>query len=263
MKSHFSVGHRPAWYELGIGDVGNITLAIHRKALKDLGAVNWSASPQIRGLERAFNLHLFTPPGEHDCGFGDVCKIIPSFRPEWVKFNIRLPKAAEDSSRYALLVRSSINVVTLALSTSGIGDTGWHEPQLVVVEAVCLPFHEQSIGNGALAITLTPTVTDWLSKQPLGRHNRLREALYEAYAYMSPRTVHQDDQFDVTIRSPKWLRMALPGHCRMFPSSPDSSSSGEGYMMTTEGSHYSNQQLAYLYTLARLHELVRTNNTAG
>ena len=260
----------PAWYELGfISRIKQayLTIRIHKMAFEHLVAIDWPKTPIAKFFEKKFNC-LFRPPtlscntfGYEDTLFGPHLERVESKDPNWTAWEFELPVfigKSEDPRCSAYVLRATLSTLFLALSWFG-KNTGWKEPQLLLIESLMV---ESDLHGGSFSVTLTPTVTRWLSGQEdNSRLGKVEEAMMISETRMFQREKiweHYGSEFRAMCRKPKWINFTIPGNaCGLDPEAYREDDPDRGYRLDPHNVDSSVQQLTFLAGLARLHEIVR------
>jgi len=225
--------------------------------------MNRDGAPGVEIARKNFKLSSFIAPNDGVCGFLGVFKGKKSESDQWIIWECQLPKIKgigreEDSYERVMAIRSTLWLFSTALWLFG-GNTGWHLPQLMVIEGICLP-DENRMSSGSLSVTLMPPVMPWLAKQGYETHiEPLIKAMKSASNHMWPESSCRG-RFGALVRKQKWLHLDVPGDaCGLDPGSGsyNNQSLDDGYTLQPHNVDSSLQQLTFLAGLAKLHDLVR------
>ena len=270
MNGQLSTQIVPAWYELSFQKDSIIQFRVHRTALAEMEQsehLNWNSAPIVSDFKKRYGLSTFIPPGNGDCGFNEVFKRGDSDHSDWIIWNARLPKmksqSQEDSLEYLLALRTTIYLFISNRLWLFKGATDSHQKQLLMIESFGLPTGDRSFGQGALSITLSPVVIQWISTQTdNGNAEKIKEALITADSYIWEGGSKGRGRFSACIREPKWINLDIPGNaCGLDPSDYHNESLDEGYTLHPHNVDSGLQQLTFLAGIARLHDLVRASKT--
>lgn len=262
MKFGISHGIIPAWYELSFPNLPTLSLRIHRIALEHMMKTDWTKAPGVSFTKKTYGLTSFSPPTEQRCGFNEVFVRSESCHRDWIQWNCRLPRmkasegVPEDSREYIMAIRSTLWLFSTSLWLFE-GNTQWYQPQLMLIEGICLPTDDR-MSSGSLSVTLSPSTIKWLSKQSPDVHiKQIVDAMSVASDFMW-KCNSDSGRFGALFRKPKWLNMDVPGNaCGLDPESYFEESLEDGYTLQPHNVDSSLQQLTFLVGLAKLHDLVR------
>jgi hypothetical protein len=269
MTSAKEKDYRPCWYELSVKDSATLFLHLHRPGLAWIEAHPFD-SAFLKWFTDAHRLESFTPIRGGACGFGEVLLAGKSERPEWVTWEITLPrisspnKNVEWSPRRVLALRATLSVLfrnlLWPLEDEDVGDEAYE--QVLVIQAVGLP-EPGDIGGGntaGIGVTLMPPVCRWVSRQLNEQHNeQIVEAMRAAHLHMWPRD-GKLYRLGARCRHPKWLMLDAPGDaCDLSPTSW-SGDPLEQYELHGHNVDSALQQFTFLAGLAKLHDLVRADS---
>ncbi len=278
MNSLFDKTWVPAWYEIGVRDAGTLLLHAHRKTLAAAEALPWATAPGPAHMAKTWGLEPFTPPREGNCGFGETLVLAASDRPEWVTWEVPLPKIRASLGEFEewpksriLSLRATLDFifrnVFFCVHYDGL-NTNWPEGQLLVVEGVCLPDPgPDSLGgasSGSLSASITPDVCRWLAAQPHDEHCQpIVDAMRAADGFMWEGR-DSGYRFGAWCRQPKWLNLSVPGNaCGLDPDGYNQANDDSGYELVPHNVDSTLQQLTLLVGLAKLHDLVRADHRAS
>jgi hypothetical protein len=131
--------------------------------------------------------------------------------------------------------------------------------QLIIIDHICLPEKNRQ-STGGLSAILTPSAIGWITKQPEGHVNAIREAMKAAYGHMWNDGRGQNERFDALIGAPKWIYFDVPGNaCDLSPDNNNNPRIGQGYKLVPHNVDGSIQQLALFVGLVKMHELMRAD----
>lgn len=256
----------PAWYELDVEKDRNDTLIvrIHGAAMEELKSIIKIDSPIVKDYHRTLTLPEFIGPESDKWGFGGVFCKIPCEQKEWIAFRATLPiikRSPKENPEWTSpnSLRASLDIIFTALFLFN-GDTGWHLPQLMVVEGLCI---KEGMHGGSLSVILTPAMIQFLARQP-NEHDikEVINAMGRADAYMWREKWENDSyhsvQYRALCRHPKWINLSVPGDaCGLDPNEYYDKSLERGYKLSPHNVDSGLQQLSLLMGLAKLHSLAR------
>ncbi len=255
----------PAWYELDVERDRNDTLIIriHNAAMEELERIT-DSSPIVMEYREGLHLPEFIGHTSGRLGFGGVFCKIPCEQNGWFAFRATLPvikksprQDPEWTSPNAL--RATLDIIFIVLSLFD-GDTGWHLPQLMVVEGMLIV---EGMHGGSLSVTLTPDMIQFLAKQPDDQDlKKVINAMGRADAFMWQEKweneAYHSTQYRAVCRQPKWINLSVPGDaCGLDPSDYYDKSLERGYKLSPHNVDSGLQQLSLLMGLAKLHSLAR------
>jgi hypothetical protein len=108
----------------------------------------------------------FFPPCEGgDCGYLKCLKWKKPPHPEWVTFEICLLDTRTNTHEEIIALRMTLNLLFRNVLGIFDGDTGWNEPQLMLVDCLGL---EQGRDGACLGISFSPTLSGWLKQKTNG-----------------------------------------------------------------------------------------------
>ncbi len=256
MKFNLQQKEMPAWYELGLtGDGNGFALSIHEKAFKyllGLGLENHRLIPYFQGLTR---LDPMTPLCVGDWGFGHAMRLVPDPRPDWLSWHIAFPDIRGGDGTNSANVRVSLKILSSGLWLFD-GDTGWHEPQLTMIEDIRI---DRGHNGGSLGVSVSPAVATWVSKHI---NDSTIQPIVDAMKIAHLAMWDEDlscMRFSAYKTKPKYLSLSVPGDaCYIGPSTVDHNSMTlEGYGLDPHNVDNGLQQLTLLAGTAKLHDLVR------
>jgi hypothetical protein len=193
-----------------------------------------------------------------------VFKLGKSDRPDWIVWCFQLPQIRQHENGHAENQSMAIRATLwFFLSTafwlfgSEKGNTGWPEPQLMIIEGICLPVDDR-MGSGGLSATLMPPVMPWLAKHDDNTQIQpVVDAMKKAYLHMWPEKSTWG-RFGALFRKPKRLDLKVPGDaCDLGTEWSNHEGLDEGYTLEPHNVDSSLQQLTFIAGLAKLHDLVR------
>jgi hypothetical protein len=264
MNSAHSHDVRPAWYELSLKGDTTLCFKVHRVALAEIQKLKWKGAPGVEDKMKRFKLPSFIAPCEGDCGFMNVFKSGKSENEHWIAWECELPKIktytteTEPSWQYTISIRCTLNMFFCIALWMFEGNTGWHKPQLMFIEGICLPDSERR-SSGDLSVTLMPPVMPWLAKHEDCTHIQpVVDAMKKASEHMWPRS-SSHGRFEALFQKPKRLTLSVPGDACILSRGDfyDDASLDKGYTLHPHNIDSSLQQLTFLAGLAKLHDLVR------
>ena len=259
MNKDLTEDNIPAYYELVVKDAGTLLIRVHIKAMNAVIEMLKKDSPIIQGHIDEFPKHHFDPfilpQIEKAWGYGEILVPIQSEEQGWLVYECKIPQHGKN----VLALRSTLDILFTAL-TLFKEETNCKRNQLIVVDYLLV--RNKDIYGGALTVTLTPTVSRWLSE----KKERFRLVEVEKAMMMTDVHMHPDiefgrfhkDEFRVSCQGSKFVNFQIPGNaCGLDPENYHDPDPNIGYRLCPHNTDTSSQQLMLLVGIAKLQDIIR------
>ncbi len=261
----------PAWYELRAAD-GDLLIRVHVEAFRFLRerlrietqSGRSVVPPLVLRLEQELRLPPFIPPTEREWGFGKVVYTKQDDdNNDWVILGCPLPvveaERADDADGWdgAYALSATLKLIFLILSNLFEKRVDSKSPQLLLIEGLSTKDEPNGFG---FTVTLSLSAGGWVHLQE-GKRYEIGGDMQSAWRDMMGRRYrHEAPRCQVEFRPSEGVIFTCPGAGTALVSELDPEDENElmrGFRLVTREVSSPIQQLALLYGVASLHELMR------